>query len=72
LTRCQDRGGTHREAAKPAASPPVDAAKKRFFRSDAQRSMTDAEHSAWRRDRRQGGVAASVASALKVTEEVAP
>jgi hypothetical protein len=72
LTRCQDRGGTHREAARPAAAPPVDAAKKRFFRSDAQRSMTDAEHSAWRRDRRQGGVAASVASALKVTDEVAP
>jgi hypothetical protein len=71
LTRCQDRGGTHREAARPGAPPPVDAAKKRFFRSDSQRSMTDAEHAAWRRDSRNGGLASSVASALKVTHEAA-
>jgi hypothetical protein len=69
LTRCQDRGGTHREAARPAATPPVDAAKKRFFRSDSQRSMTDAEHAAWRRDRRNGGLASSVAASLKITDE---
>jgi hypothetical protein len=69
LTRGQDRGGTHREAARPAAPPPVDAAKKRFFRSDSQRSMTDAEHAAWRRDRRNGGLASSVAASLKVTDE---
>jgi hypothetical protein len=70
LTRCQDRGGTHREAARPGAPPLVDAAKKRFFRSDSQRSMTDAEHETWRRDRRNGGLASSVASALKITDEV--
>jgi hypothetical protein len=71
LTRCQDRGGTHREAARPGAPPLVDAAKRRFFRSDSQRSMTDAEHEAWRRDCRNGGLASSVASALKVTHEAA-
>jgi hypothetical protein len=69
LTRCQDRGGTHREAARPAAMPPADPAKKRFFRSDSQRSMTDAEHADWRRDRRNGGLASSVAASLKITDE---
>jgi hypothetical protein len=69
LTRCQDRGGTHREAARPAAPPPVDHAKKRYFRSDSQRSMTDAEHAAWRRDRSNGGLASSVAASLKITDE---
>jgi len=69
LTRCQDRGGTHREAARPAAPPPVDAAKKRYFRSDSQSNMTDAEHAAWRRDRARGGLTASVAKSLKVPDE---
>jgi len=70
LTRCQDRGGTHREAARPAAPPPVDSAKKRFFRSDSQRSMTDSEHAAWRRDQRQGGTVATLAGSIRLTEEV--
>lgn len=69
LSKCQDRGGTHREAARPAGPPPVDAAKRRFFRSDAQRSMTDSEHAAWRRDKRHGGVAESLAKSLRVTDE---
>ena len=69
LSRCQDRGGTHREAARPAAPPPVDQAKRRFFRSDAQKSMTDAEYSAWRRDKRQGGMVSAVAASLKLTED---
>ena len=70
LSKCQDRGGTHREAARPAAPPPVDSAKKRFFRSDAQRSMTDSEHAAWRRDQRNGGTVAALASSIRLTEEV--
>lgn len=70
FSKCQDRGGTHREAARPSALPPVDSAKKRFFRSDAQRSMTDSEHAAWRRDQRNGGTVAALASSIRLTEEV--
>jgi hypothetical protein len=53
LTRCQDRGGTHREAARPGAPPPVDQTRKRFFRSDSQQNQTDAEYAAWRKQQRQ-------------------
>jgi len=70
FSKCQDRGGTHREAARPAALPPVDSAKKRFFRSDSQRSMTDSEHAAWRRDQRQGGTVAALAGSIRLAEEV--
>lgn len=70
LSKCQDRGGTHREAARPAASPPADPSKKRWWRGDAQRNMTDSEYAAWRRDQRTGGVASALAAGLKLTEEI--
>jgi hypothetical protein len=70
LTRSQDRGGTHREPGnRPGSAQPVDQAKRRFFRSDAHRSMTDEEYAIWRRDQRQGGMAVALASSLKLTEE---
>ena len=61
LSKCQDRGGTHREAARPAAPPPVDQAKRRFYRADAGKSMSEAEYAAWRRDHATGGTVAAVA-----------
>jgi hypothetical protein len=47
----------------------VDAAKRRYWRSDADRSMTEAEYAAWRRDRSTGGVAAGLAAKLRIAEE---
>lgn len=47
LTKCQDRGGTNREASRSGAPPPTDTARRRFYRSDSQRSQTDAEHAEW-------------------------
>jgi hypothetical protein len=66
LGRCQDKGGTNREPGNrpQTGPPPVDAAKRRFWRADADRSMTDAEYAAWRRDRSTGGVAAGLAQKL--------
>jgi hypothetical protein len=32
--------------------------------------MTDAEHAAWRRDQRQGGMVAALAGSIKLTDEV--
>ena len=69
LSKCQDRGGTHREAARPAAQPPVDQAKRRFYRADAGKQMTDAEHAAWIRDQRSGGVVSALATATRLKEE---
>jgi hypothetical protein len=68
LGRCQDKGGTNREPGNrpQTGPPPVDAAKRRFWRADADRSMTDAEYAAWRRDRSTGGVAAGLAAKLKI------
>lgn len=70
LSKCQDRGGTHREAARPAAPPPADPSKKRWWRGDAQRNLTDSEYAAWRRDKRTGGVASALAAGLKLTEDI--
>ena len=70
LSKCQDRGGTHREAARPAAQPPADPSKKRWWRGDALRNMTDAEYAAWRRDQRTGGVTSALAAGIKLTEEI--
>jgi hypothetical protein len=66
LGRCQDKGGTNREPGNrpQTGPPPVDQAKRRFWRADADRSMTDAEYAAWRRDRRNGGIAAGLADTL--------
>lgn len=55
LCKCQDRGGTHREPGNrpgtgPAPTPPE---RKRFYRADAAKHMTDAEHQAWRDAQRQ-------------------
>lgn len=69
LSKCQDRGGTHREAAKQAGPPPQDPAKKRWWRSDAGQNLSDAEYAAWRRDQRSGGVVVALAESLKLKEE---
>lgn len=70
LQRCQDKGGTDRKAAnRPDDKPPQDPAKRRFWRGDAAKSMTDGEYEAWRRDRRNGGAATALATRLKLTEE---
>jgi len=69
LSKCQDRGGTHREAARQAAPPPVDQAKRRFYRADAGQSMTEREYALWRRDQPSGGVTTALATSLKITEE---
>ena len=70
LQRCQDKGGTHREPGnRPAGPPPVDPARRRFYRSDAGRNMTDAEYAVWQRDRNSGGTTAALATALRLTEE---
>ena len=70
LQRCQDKGGTHRELGnRPAGPPPVDPARRRFYRSDAGRNMTDAEYAVWQRDRNSGGTTAALATALRLKEE---
>ena len=70
LQRCQDKGGTNREPGnRPAGPPPVDPARRRFYRSDAGRNMTDAEYAIWQRDRRCGGAVVALAAGLKLTGE---
>ena len=69
LSKCQDRGGTHREAARPAGPPPVDQTKRRFYRADAGRQMTDGEYAVWKRDQSSGGMVAALASGMRLTEE---
>ena len=72
LTRSQDKGGTNRTpGARPDDRPPPQPqANRRFFRSDSQKSMTDAEHAVWRHDQRQGGTVAALASSVRLKEEV--
>lgn len=55
LSKTQNQGGTHREPGNrpgtgPAPTPPE---RKRFYRADAAKNMTDAEHQAWREAQRQ-------------------
>lgn len=69
LSKCQDRGGTHREAARPAAPPPADKAKRRWWRGDAQANLNDAEYAAWRRDQMSGGATTALAAAIKLKDE---
>ncbi len=69
LSKCQDRGGTHREAARQPAPQPVDQAKKRYWRGDAGQNMTEREYAAWRKDQRAGGVATALATTLKLKDE---
>jgi hypothetical protein len=69
LQRCQDNGGTQRAGQRfgqfqqPA---PQDQAKRRWYRQDAQKSMTDSEYAVWRRDSASGGMASSLGAALRV------
>lgn len=70
LQRCQDKGGTNRQTGN--RSPAVtdeERARRRFYRGDAQQSMTDEEYAIWRRDRRQGGTVSTLASSLRLMEE---
>jgi len=70
LQRCQDKGGTHREAGnRPAGPTPEERAKRRFFRGDAQRSMTDQEYAEWRRGQRPSTEAAALAGAITLSKE---
>ena len=70
LQRCQDKGGTHREAGnRPAGPTPEERAKRRFFRGDAQRSMTDQEYAEWRRGKRPSTEAAALAGAITLAKE---
>ena len=62
----QSRG---RNASQETPSPQGQA-NRRFFRSDSQKSMTDAEHAAWRHDQRQGSTVAALASSVRLKEEV--
>jgi hypothetical protein len=69
LQRCQEHGGTHREPGTRAGPAPVDQAKRRFWRGDAAKNMSDSEYAVWRRDQRSGGQVALLASSLKLKEE---
>jgi hypothetical protein len=69
LSKCQDRGGTHREAARQATPPPVDQAKKRYWRGDAGQNMTEREYAIWRRDKQGAGVVTALATTLKLKDE---
>jgi len=71
LSRSQDRGGTRREPGNrpQTGPPPVDQANRRFWRSDADRAMTASEYDAWRRDRRNGGIAGQLAGKIKLAED---
>ena len=69
LQRCQDKGGTHREPGRRPGDVPQDRASRRFYRGDAGRGMTDGEYAAWRRDRKNGGMAAAIADSLTLNEE---
>ena len=71
LGRCQDKGGTNREpGVRPQTGPPpADPARKRWWRGDAGRNMSEDEYAAWRRDKSTGGVAAGLAAKFKIAEE---
>jgi hypothetical protein len=70
LQRCQDKGGTNREPGnRPAGPTPEDRARRRFYRGDAQRSMTDQEYAEWRRGHGSSPEAASLAATLTLQKE---
>lgn len=71
LGRCQDKGGTVREPGnRPGAAQPTDQAKRRFYRADAGKNMTDAEYGIWRREQRTGGASVALAEALSSKEAI--
>jgi hypothetical protein len=64
LSRCQDRGGTHREQGNRQAQPPAsDPAKRRWWRAEAGRNMSDREFAIWKQEQ-TAGPAAALAAAL--------
>jgi len=70
LQRCQDKGGTNREPGnRPAGPTPEERSRRRFYRGDAQRSMTDQEYAEWRRGHGSPPEAASLAATLTLHEE---
>ena len=70
LQRCQEKGGTHREAGnRPSGPTPEERAKRRFFRGDAQRSMTDQEYAEWRRGQRPSTEAVALAGSITLAKE---
>ena len=70
LQRCQDKGGTNREPGnRPGAAPPTDQTKRRFYRADAGKNMTDAEYGIWRREQRNGGMVAALAGNVTLKDE---
>ena len=72
LQRCQDKGGTNREPGnRPTGPPPVEAAKRRYYRADAGQHMSDSEYAVWKRNRKSGGMVAALASGMKLKEESA-
>ena len=69
LTKCQDHGGTHRLPGNKAQQPAQDPARKRWWRGDAGRQMTDAEYADWRRGPRIGTEARALAASLTIKDE---
>jgi len=69
LTKCQDHGGTHREPGNKAQPPAADPVRKRWWRGDAGRQMTDAEYAAWRRSQRGGDEAVALAASITIKDE---
>jgi hypothetical protein len=70
LQRCQDNGGTNRELGnRPTGPTPEERERKRFYRGDAQRSMTDKEYAEWRRGQRPTSEAVALAGALTLSKE---
>ena len=70
LSKCQDKGGTHREPGnRPAGPTPEERARKRFYRGDAQQSMTDKEYADWRRGQRPTAEAVALAGAITLAKE---
>lgn len=69
LTKCQDHGGTHREPGNKAQPPAADPVRKRWWRGDAGRQMTDAEYAEWRRSQRGGDEAVALAASITIKDE---
>lgn len=52
-----------------AGPQPTDQTKRRYFRSDAGKNMSDAEYGIWRREQRNGGMVAALAGNVKLKEQ---
>ena len=70
LARCQDRGGTNRTAATTSSTGPPDRSRRKFWRGEAQRSMTEAEYREFLASRgRPSALGAELARALEAPKE---